>query len=312
MVNVSNSYDYPPFRPPNEGNSALIRITRGCPWNRCEFCSMYKSIRFEIKSIEIIREEIQTARHIYGSAETIFIGDSDNLAHNNLAEIVSFIRETFPEAKRITTYARAKTILGRKMDFLKTARKSGLNRLHLGLESGDKLVLERLQKGINPQEMIQAGIKAKQAGFEVSFYVLSGAGGQDRWKEHALHSAAVLNTARPDYIRLRTLTVQHQTPLGEKLAAGEFICISPKERMQEVKLLLENLRLQDCFLASDHMTNFLWADHEIVYRGITGQLPGEKPRMLETLNRIIEFLGSTNRMIKNSNQLYQEGAFSRL
>lgn len=312
MLDAYSGYDPPPFRPPNESNSALIRVTRGCPWNRCEFCAMYKSIRFEVKPLDIIKKEVQTARYIFGGAATIFIGDSDNLVHNELPQIVTHIRSIFPEAKRITTYARAKTIVRRKMEYLKAVRAAGLDRLHLGLESGDQLVLDRLQKGSSTQEMVQAGIKAKQAGFEVSYYVLSGAGGITHWQEHATNTAQVLNEAQPDYIRLRTLTVQHQTPLREKLSSGEFKHISPKLRILETKLLLDKLSANDCFLASDHMTNFLWADHEIIYRGISGLLPKEKSRMLQTLNRTIEFLDSTDRTIKDSQQLYQEGIINQL
>jgi len=240
------------------------------------------------------------------------LGDSDNLVHNGLPEIVAFIRKVFPEVKRITTYARAKTIKRRKPEYLHAVRKAGLNRLHLGLESGDPEILESLNKGATPEDMILGGKKAKEAGFEVSFYVLSGAGGQDRWKEHAVHSARVLNAARPDYIRLRTLTVQYGTPLDKKLDKGEFIFTPPLLRLKEVKLFLENLDLKGCFLASDHVTNYLWAGQDIFYRGITGELPQEKARMLVTLERIIDKVKTSPEKIMDSNQLYRSGLISHL
>jgi radical SAM superfamily enzyme YgiQ (UPF0313 family) len=312
MLGKFNSYDFPPFRPPNEANSALIRITRGCPWNRCEFCAMYKHLKFEAKPLREVKGDVEQARQIYGVADTIFLGDSDSLVHKDLPEIVAFIRKTFPEVQRITTYARAKTILHRKMDYLKAVRKSGLNRLHLGLESGDEIVLERLNKGAKPEEMIHAGIKAKDAGFEVSFYVLSGAGGKDRWREHAKNSARVLNAAMPDFIRLRTLTIQHRTPLDEKLRKGEFILTPPLERLEEVKLFLETLDVKGCFLASDHMTNYLWAGNTIVYRGVAGTLPDDKEVMIETVKASIDFIKSSDEEIKDSNLLYRDGLISSL
>ena len=312
MLRDFNSYDFPPFRPPNEANSALIRITRGCPWNRCEFCAMYKHLKFESKPLREVKEDVEQARQVYGVAETIFLGDSDNLVHKDLPEIVAFIRNVFPETQRITTYARAKTILHRKMDYLKAVRKAGLNRLHVGLESGDKIVLERLSKGAKPEEMIQAGKKAKDAGFEVSFYVLSGAGGKDRWREHAKNSARVLNATKPDFIRLRTLTIQHRTPLDEKLRKDEFILTPPLERLEEVKLFLKTLDVKNCFLASDHLTNYLWAGNTVVYRGVLGTLPDDKERMIETVKTSIVFIKSSNEEIKDSNLLYREGLISSL
>jgi radical SAM superfamily enzyme YgiQ (UPF0313 family) len=304
---VPDIYDFPPFRPPNEAKSALIRITRGCPWNRCEFCSMYKNVPFERKDLEEIKQDVRAARIIYGNAQSIFLGDSDNLVHKNLPEIAAFIRKTFPEAKRITSYARVKTILKQKPEFLHAVRQAGLDRLHLGLESGDPVVLERLCKGVSPELMIRAGLKAKNAGFEVSFYLLSGAGGLDRWKEHAVESARVLNLALPDFIRLRTLTIQHGTPLDDKLKRGDFIPAPSLKRLEELTLFLQKLNLRDCYLASDHLTNYLWAGQHIIYQGIAGNLPEDKPAMLDKVRHAIAAIKSSPFPVKDSNQLYREG-----
>lgn len=312
MLRYMNTYDFPPYRPPNEAESALIRITRGCPWNRCTFCFMYKDIRFETKPLEEVRKDVNTARQIYKAADSIFLGDSDNLTHKELPEIVKHIRKTFPEAKRITAYARAKTIIKRKMGFLTDVRKAGLDRLHIGLESGDEVVLDWLCKGAKPEEMVEAGLRARQAGFEVSFYVLSGAGGRNRWKEHAINSARVLNAAKPDFIRLRTLTLKKGTPLKKKLESGEFEITPPLERLKEVRLFVENLAVNKCSLASDHVTNYLWAGGTAVYRGITGDLPEDKKTMLQMVDKAIEFVESTEEEVKDSNRLYEEGYFPAL
>lgn len=305
-------YDFPPFRPPNEAASALIRITRGCPWNRCTFCAMYKPIKFGIKSLAELKNDVQIAREIYGSTQSIFLGDSDNLVYNHLPEILRFTKETFPEVKRITSYARAKTILSRKSEYINSVRDAGLDRLHIGLESGDSVVLDWLCKGATPEEMSRAGLKAKQAEFEVSFYVISGAGGIERWKEHALNSAKVLNAAHPDFIRLRTLTIQSGTPLAVKLEEGDFVITPPLERLKEVKLFVETLDLESCYLASDHLTNYLWAENEIIYRGVEGNLPNDKQKMIETVAQVIGFIESSGIEVKDSNQLYKEGVISSL
>lgn len=307
-----SSYDAPPFRPPNEAGSALIRVTRGCPWNRCTFCAMYKGERFAAKPLEEVKADVFAAREIYGEARSIFLGDSDNLVHKDLPEIVAFIRQVFPEARRITTYARARTVVMRRTDFLKAVREAGLDRLHFGLESGDSVVLGRLCKGAAPEDMVKAAQKAREAGFEVSFYVLCGAGGRDRWREHAVNSARVLNAAAPDFIRLRTLTVQEGTPLDNALSAGEFELTPPRERLEEVRLFVKNLDLEGCFLASDHLTNYLWEGDTVIYQGIAGELPGEKERMLRTVERAIARVEASVQEIRDANHLYREGIITRL
>jgi len=273
---------------------------------------MYRDTKFQTKPFEEVKEDVKKAKQIYKAARSIFLGDSDNLVHKQLPEIVAFIRETFPDIRRVTAYARAKTILSRKMEFLTAVRKAGLDRLHIGLESGDPIVLEWLCKGVTPQEMVEAGRKAKEAGFEVNFYVISGAGGKERWKEHALNSAKVLNKIGPDFIRLRSLTIKQGTPLKEKLDKGDFVIIPPLERLKEVQLFVKNLDLEGCFLASDHITNFLWAGNAIFYRGVAGDLPGDKKVMLKTLHKALDFVESTELEIKDSNQLLKEGSITSL
>ncbi|MFC2158223.1 radical SAM protein [Acidobacteriota bacterium] len=306
------SYDYPPYRPPNEANSALIRLTHGCPWNRCEFCSMYKKTKFKSRPLEEIQEDIRTARTIYGASPSIFLGDSDNLVHKNLPEILDLIRASFPETRRITAYARAKTILSRKEDFLRRCREAGLDRLHIGLESGDETILKELNKGVEPDEVVKAGLKAHDAGFELSFYVLSGAGGLNRWKEHAVNSARALNKINPEYIRLRTLTVLRGTSLFERIEKGEFEVTPPLDRLRELLLFLEELDVNNCFLASDHVTNYLWIENIPFFQGVNGSLPEDKETMLKTIQKAVEIVLDSHADVKDSNQLYREGHLSQL
>lgn len=88
------NYDFPPYRPPSEANSLLLRVTRGCPWNRCTFCSMYKGMKFEIRELEKIKYDISMAKEFYGEmVKTVFIGDSDSLIlkTDTLVEILNFL-----------------------------------------------------------------------------------------------------------------------------------------------------------------------------------------------------------------------------
>jgi len=300
-------YDFPPYRPPNEAGSILIRVTRGCPWNKCAFCDMYKSRKFQKKPLEEIKKDVLKARKIFGARETIFISDSDNLMLEYLPEALRFIRETFPEAERVTSYARAKTVMRKDMSFLKECQVAGLDRLHIGLESGDTQVLEKLCKGATPEVMIKGGRKAKEAGFQVSEYVLCGAGGPEGWRDHAVNSAKILNEISPDFIRFRTLTVQRGTSLWKMSEAGEFELTPPLDRLREVELFIETLDVKDCELHSDHMTNFLWVDGRTIYFGVQGDLPEDKPSMLEVVRQAIEFIESGDHEVKDSNDLYREG-----
>lgn len=305
-------YDFPPYRPPNEANSALIRASRGCPWNRCIFCTMYKNIKFQPRPVKEVKKDIDKSIQIFNNAKTVFIADSDSLAIKNIEDIIKHIKFRFPKVERITSYARAKTLMKLGPERLKNIKKSGLTRVHVGLESGDGKTLELMNKGITPEEMIAGGKAAKDAGLELSFYILISAGGKNRLKEHAIGSAEICNEVNPDFIRLRTLIVQHGSLLEEKLKSGLYETTSPLEKLNEVKTFLENLNLKKCELASDHFTNYIWVDNKIVYHGIYGILPNEKQDMLDVLNQTINFLSITNGKISDATIMYDNGRINSL
>jgi len=69
------SFEIGPIRPPSEGGSRslLIRTTRNCPWNLCKFCygTPYNRERFELRSVEEIKRDIDAAKAISELIEVI-------------------------------------------------------------------------------------------------------------------------------------------------------------------------------------------------------------------------------------------------
>jgi len=277
------NYDFPPFRPPSEANSLLLRVTRGCPWNRCTFCSMYKGDKFEIRDLEEIQNDIEMAKELYGDrVRTVFIGDSNSLVvkTEKLVQALKFLYASFPHIERVTSYARAKTIAKKPVEDLERIFKAGLNRLHVGLETGDRELLVEIGKGATPEEMIEAGKRAKQAGFEYSLYVLLGIGGEEKWEQHAKGTAEVLNQIDPHFIRVRTFIPQPNSPLYDAMEEGRFQLPSPVTILKETRLLLEELHVTSQFL-SDHVSNLL---------PLHGKLPVEKEGMIQIIDDALKGL----------------------
>ena len=134
------TYDCPPYRPPSEAGSLLLRVTRGCPWNQCTFCSMYKQMPFERRSPEEIFRDIDTLRACYSfDTPTFFLGDSNSLVleTKKLVEVLDYLYKVFPSVSRVTSYARARTVGKKSLEDLRLIRQAGLTRLHIGLETGD-------------------------------------------------------------------------------------------------------------------------------------------------------------------------------
>ena len=187
---------------------------------------------------------------------TAFLQDADSLIMRtpDLIEMIKYLKETFPSLERITSYARAKTIYRKTLEELKGIRVAGLNRLHVGLESGDDELLEHIDKGVTAEQHIIAGRKAKEAGFEFSVYVMPGLGGPTMSEQHAKNTARVLNEINPHYIRFRPFVPRPNTPLFDEYRSGKLQILSPHERLRELKTMIEGLTVTSrvCF---DHMMN---------------------------------------------------------
>jgi radical SAM superfamily enzyme YgiQ (UPF0313 family) len=239
---------------------------------------MYKDIPFERRPLEEITEDIEHAAQLYGeSARTAFIGDSNSLVVKTelLCEVLRTLYASFPHLERVTSYARAKTIAKKELDDLKQMRKAGLTRLHVGLETGDAETLALIQKGATPEEQIEAGLKAKEAGFELSLYILLGIGGRQRWQEHADGTARVLNKIDSHFIRVRNLVPQPGSPLYEMKQRGEFAVSPPEMILEEEKRIIEGLEVTSEFL-SDHISNYL---------PLNGRMPFDKAALLQALEQ---------------------------
>lgn len=284
------------MRPPSEAYSLLIRAMRGCPWNYCTFCVAYKGYprKNTIRSVAEVRQDIDELRatidelHLQGyegEPTTAFLADSNAIVikTDDLIEIVRYLYQVFPSLERVTSYGRAKTVLSKKLDELKRLREAGLTRLHLGLESGDDEVLRRVKKGATATEMVEAGRKAKEAGFELSEYVMPGLGGKGASREHVQGTARVVNAIDPHYIRVRPLMLVPGTPLWGEYAAGEFEPPSRYEVLAEIGALIEGLDVTSnvCF---DH-----YANPPIFRQDWEGyRFPEEKAAVLELVQRALE------------------------
>jgi radical SAM superfamily enzyme YgiQ (UPF0313 family) len=248
---------------------------------------MYKETKFEIRPVEEVLGDIETARDLYGDrVRTVFIGDSNSLVvkTETLVKILNALLSSFPHIERVTSYARAKTVAKKLLEDLIKIRQAGLTRLHVGLETGDRDLLKEIAKGATPEEMVEAGRKAKEAGFEYSLYVLLGIGGETKWEQHAKGTAEVLNQIDPDFIRVRTFIPQPNSSVYEAMTEGRFQPPQPETILKETKLLLEKLQVTSQFL-SDHISNLL---------PLHGKLPEDKEKMIRMIEEALKGLEENN------------------
>ncbi|MBW1850153.1 MAG: radical SAM protein [Deltaproteobacteria bacterium] len=227
---------------------------------------------------------------MYYGTGACFLQDADNLIMKtkDMVEVLEFLREKFPEITRVTSYSRSRTIVRKSLESLNDIRQSGLNRIHIGMETGYDPLLKFIKKGVTAAQHIDAGRKVVEAGMEVSEYVMPGLGGQEMWREHAVETAKVLNEINPHFIRFRSLRVLPMLPLHEKMMEGSFTVQTDDMVVEEIKLFLETLDGITSMVTSDHILNLL--------EEITGKLPADKEKMLGEIRRYQE-LSDPDRLV---------------
>jgi len=258
-------------------------------------------------------------RHVavwaYNGNGTVFIQDANSLVMSTkaLAEALRYLTANVPDIRRITSYARSSTLARKSLDELKEIRAAGLDRIHIGLESGSDRVLEFVKKGVKAGEHIEAGQKVIQAGMTLSEYVMPGLGGKAWSREHAIETAQVLNEIDPHFIRLRTLRIPPSAPLYKAKQQGELIPLHDDEAAAEIRLLIDSLDGIHSTLTSDHIMNLL--------EDVAGKLPDDKQYMLSIIDRYLALsdeerllfrLGRRGGAIRSLDDLHNYALRSRL
>ena len=301
-------FEQGPIRPPSEAGSLLIRVSRNCPWNHCTFCPVYKKQKFSLRPLEDVIKDIDTVHHYiskrhtkdrshqikdptaleavhhwnHNSMTSIFLQDANSMIikPHDLITILTHLRHRFPWVKRITTYGRSHTIARISDHDLSAIHQAGLTRIHIGMESGCDEVLKMVKKGSTKAMHIKAGQKVKQAGMELSEYIMPGLGGQKFSQKHALESADALNQIDPDFIRLRTLALPNGLPIFQQWQSGDFQKCTDLMTVKEILVFLENLNGITSIIKSDHILN--------LFEEIQGRLPEDRQQMLNVLHTFLE------------------------
>jgi len=299
---VSESRRHPEtlvIRPPSEFRSLLVRLTRGCKWNRCRFCGLYPHLGepvFSRRTVTEVKHDIDLLKQRNLSSTTVFFGDADPLqiGLDEFIEIARYLRSVMP-VERLTAYARTSTLWKLKETAINELAGAGLDRVHIGLESGDAETLNYHCKGQSPRMVQETTGWLKQAGIEVSFYVLLGLGGRNNWRQHILETAGLLNETEPEFVRIRRLWLYEsntvfdgpECPLQAEIRAGNFLPQTPDGTVRELKLLLESL--------DSNLATMFICDHANNYVNVSGIVRDDKKDMLAAINDFLDLPESERR-----------------
>ena len=272
------NYDAPLYRPPSEAKSLIFQVTLGCSFNECSFCDMYRSKEYSERSWEEVKSEIDLMAKTLPDTTRIFLADGDalNLSTDYMVQIVEYIYQKFPNLERVSCYAMPMKLLKKTPEELNMMNKAGLNRLYLGIETGNDIILKKVTKGATQSTMIKSCNKAKDAGFTLSCMVILGLGGSKYTKENAVDTAKVINVIQPDYVGALTLYLENG--IKEEFLTkfeGEFERLTDSEAIDELELLISEINVDNAIVFR--------ANHGSNAYNIGGTFPQDKQEMLEKI-----------------------------
>jgi radical SAM superfamily enzyme YgiQ (UPF0313 family) len=238
---------------------------------------MYRGTRFRPRPIAEVLAEIAEARRVVGPGlARAFLADGDALclSTRRLVAALDALADAFPRLRRVGAYANARDVLRKPPADLAELRRRRLSVLYLGLESGDDETLAALGKGVTAAEVVEAVVRAKEAGMATSVMVLAGVAGRARSLVHARRSAAALDRMEPTHTAVLTYLPTPGSPLFERVAEGALDLPGPLETLAEIRELVSRLRCRTHF-ACNHASNHL---------PLEGRLPAARPALLAALD----------------------------
>ena len=274
------TYEGKVYRPWMEANSLLIQVSIGCSNNNCTFCDMFTDKKFRRRSFEDISNDIEKARRVYPSVKSIFLIDGNVMVLKTefLLQVVTKIKETFPELERLALYSEYNDFRRKTVDQLKQLKEAGVDMAYVGLESGDSVVLDNIKKKMTFEQAVEGAQLAKEAGIEVLASFIFGLGGKYRSKEHIEETVRLLNIIKPEQIAPMALAIQPGTELECEVKAGEFVQATPLQILEEEKYLLENMNFE----------TYYWGDHGNNISPMRGPFPKAKNAFINEINKEIE------------------------
>lgn len=272
------------FRPPPEGGSLLLEVAQGCSHGKCNFCRYSTGdAPLKLVSSDVLCHNLEEISILDEPRRRMFLAGGNFLTFKTdyILALFSLVQAYLPYVTQFAMYARADDILNKTTAELISLRDAGLHTLYIGIESGNRDVLEWCNKNETPEQMIDSMNLLDSLGIQYGLSSILGLGGEQRWEEHALDTAALYSSVKPASIRVMTLTAFEGTVLDGQVKRGEFKIPSQEMILREELLLLKNTDIKDttCLFVGNHVSNSV----ELV-----GIIPPQKDELVETLSSAIE------------------------
>ncbi len=221
-----------------------IMSGRDCWWGKCKFCAWPTLFpAFRVRNVENVLDEIgmliekYNAREIFDDSGTLMIGEWLKELCNGLIE------RGYNKKIKYSCNMRFNALNQEEFDLMK---KAGFRLLKFGLESANQKTLDKLNKGIRVEDILNGCEMAKKAGLTVHLTMIVGYPWED--EEDALRTfelaKELMQKGKADLLQATVLVPYPGTPLWKEAKENNWFLFNPLEYerydMREPVLKTEN------------------------------------------------------------------------
>ena len=266
------------WRPPYEAYSLLIQVTAGCTHHSCKFCTLYEDLpfKFKLSPFSEIEQDLAEASKYYHKVPRVFFTGANPfvLSTEKLKTLAKMVKEYFPKYETIGCFARITDITPKTVEELRGLRALGYDGITIGVETGDDEMLAFMNKGFQSKDTIEQCKKLEAANISYNFFYLTGISGAGRAEIGAKETAKVFNQLHPRIIESSMLTIYKNSELYEEIQKGNWREESEIEKLIELKILIENLKITTR-IVTDGASNLIQ---------VRGNLPRDKEKLMKHLH----------------------------
>ena len=240
--------------PPDQYLALVVRVTEGCSWNACAFCRLYRDVPFRWKRPDELVAHLAALRQYFGPSialrRSVFLGDANALclARDRLLPLVEAVAAQLPGAP-LYSFLDAWTGQRKTAAEWRDYAALGLERVYVGLETGDPGLLAWLEKPGSPWDAVDLVGALHEAGIGAGVIVLLGAGGERFADAHVAKTAEVLtamNLGAEDLVFFSEYVDDPGLAYGRRAAgAPDLQPLSPARNGELRRAILAGLRAAD-------------------------------------------------------------------
>lgn len=267
-------------RPPYETADGYLQTTQGCSHNSCLFCTYFKDQKFRKSTIEEIEEDIKEMPKYFGAPKRIFLQGADGYAadYDVLMKTAELLHKYVPSVETIGGYARIDNFYDKTEEQLRNMAAAGFANPYIGVESGDDVVLKRINKGYTTAQAREVLEKIDASGLPYIVNFLNGAGGHGYGLENAHRTAELYSGLHMTMVNTSMLTVVPGTPLYRAMEKGLYTESTETEKLEEIHELVRCLD-NDTIFMNEHASNLFH---------VQCRIPEKKDELLAYIRKFTE------------------------